>query len=350
MILRVVVISLISFGIYIFTYFASNLLKTVEGNQNELERSNENITNLFCKVSEYAQTLLTSSENLSQIASEESVTIEEIASTSQEAAKDSDLMKSDIDENNRSINQLLSTNESITAKVEATETKSTSLIEISNQNEGALNETLTIITGIKEGIDNTLDATKVLEEKSRQMDEVLKIIRHISAQTNLLALNASIEAARAGEQGRGFAVVANEIRKLAENTHKSLNEVASITDEFKERISLVEGLMIENTNRVSHGNTILNDVVHNVKTMIHGLKDSGKNINEISGLTYTMLSNTQNVVDFNSKISDATNKTINNFNIVFASINQTLAMSEELASSADTLKNIAEDMNNLIHQ
>jgi methyl-accepting chemotaxis protein len=350
MILRVVVISLISFGIYIFTYFASNLLKTVEGNQNELERSNENITNLFCKVSEYAHTLLTSSENLSQIASEESVTIEEIASTSQEAAKDSDLMKSDIDENNRSINQLLSTNESITAKVEATETKSTSLIEISNQNEGALNETLTIITGIKEGIDNTLDATKVLEEKSRQMDEVLKIIRHISAQTNLLALNASIEAARAGEQGRGFAVVANEIRKLAENTHKSLNEVASITDEFKERISLVEGLMIENTNRVSHGNTILNDVVHNVKTMIHGLKDSGKNINEISGLTYTLLSNTQNVVDFNSKISDATNKTINNFNIVFASINQTLAMSEELASSADTLKNIAEDMNNLIHQ
>ena len=51
----------------------------------------------------------------------------------------------------------------------------------------------------------------------------------------------------------------------------------------------------------------------------------------------------------NSKISEATNKTISNFNVVFGSISQNLAMSEELASSADTLKNIAEDMNKLIN-
>jgi methyl-accepting chemotaxis protein len=348
-ILRVVVISLISTGIYIFTYFASSLLKMVEGHQDELRKNNEHITNLFCKVSDYAQSLLASSENLSEIATEESVSIEEIASTSQEATQDSDMMLKDINENNKSIKQLLNTNESITAKVKDTEQESTKLIEMSNQNEDALNETLTIINGIKEGIDNTLTATNILEEKSRQIDEVLQIIRRISAQTNLLALNASIEAARAGEQGKGFAVVANEIRSLAENTHKSLNDVASITQEFKERVSQVEDLMIENTNKVSHGSTLLNDVVHNVKDMINGLKDSGKNINEISSLTHTMLSETQNVVEFNSKISESTNKTISNFNVVFSAINQNLAMSEELASSAETLSTIAEDMNNLIN-
>ena len=348
-VIRIVVISLMSFGIYIFTYFASSLLRTIENNEDELKRNNEHIVNVFNKVSEYAASLLTSSANLSQIAVEENGSIEEIASTSQGAAKDADMMLLGIEENNRILNQLLITNESITIKAKGTEHESSNLIELSNHNEDALNEALLTITSIKEGIANTLDATHILEEKSKQIDEVLLIIRKISEQTNLLALNASIEAARAGELGKGFAVVADEIRNLAVNTHKSLNEVTSITQEFKERVSQVEGLMIENTEKVSHGNIILKDVVHNVKNMIDGLKGSGRNINEISNLTRTMLSETQNVVAFNSKISESTSKTINNFNTVYGSINQNLAMSQELASSADNLKNIAENMNDLIN-
>jgi len=349
MILRCLVIILISFGIYIFTYFASRLLQMVDRNEEELRKGHEEIVNLFRKVSDYSQSLLASSENLASIATEESVSIEAIANTSQEAAMDSDLMLNDITENSKSLNQLLFSNESITQKVLSTVNETSNLIEISNHNEEALNETLNIITGIKEGIDNTLNATNVLEEKSKQIDAVLEIIRQISEQTNLLALNASIEAARAGVQGKGFTVVAEEIRKLAENTYKSLNEVAFITQEFQQRVRQVEDLMIDNTNKVNHGNTILKDAVGNIKDMINGLKDSGKNIKEISKFSSSMLSETQNIVTFNSKISEATQKSISHFNIVFDSINQNLAMSEELASSAETLKNIAEDMNKLIN-
>jgi methyl-accepting chemotaxis protein len=348
-ILRVVVISLISFGIYIFTYFASSLLQTVEKNENELKRNNNHIVELFHKLSEYAGSLLSSSADLSAIAEEESSTIEEIANTSQAATQDTDSMLNDIEENNRILSQLLDTNKAITAKVKDTELEASNLIKLSNHNENALNEALSIITSIKEGIGNTLEATNILEEKSRQIDEVLLIIRQISEQTNLLALNASIEAARAGELGKGFAVVAEEIRKLAVNTHNSLNDVTLITQEFKERVSQVEGLMTENTEKVNNGNDILNDTVNNVNSMIVGLKDSGRNINEISSLTLTMLTETQNVVEFNTKITESTSRTVNNFNNVYGSINQNLAMSEELASSAENLKSIAEDMNELIN-
>ncbi len=109
------------------------------------------------------------------------------------------------------------------------------------------------MTQIAHSVSQTASQMAVLGEEAHKIGSIVDAIKDVADQTNLLALNAAIEAARAGEQGRGFAVVADEVRKLAERTGKSAQEITRMVNTIQEYTAKASSSMEQGSERVTEG-------------------------------------------------------------------------------------------------
>ena len=124
----------------------------------------------------------------------------------------------------------------------------------------------TLLMNLMVHMDHASDVAAVLDKESREIGKLVDGITRIASQTDLLALNAAIEAARAGQHGLGFRVVAGEVRKLAEQSSRSAEEVRAKVRATQDQIGRVVDAM-QKGREAAKG-------VGSVATTVHGALDA----------------------------------------------------------------------------
>lgn len=135
---------------------------------------------------------------------------------------------------------------------------------------------------IASAVHTTAGSIKELEDYSQQISSIIDVIRDIADQTNLLALNAAIEAARAGEHGRGFAVVSDEVRKLAERTNSSTQEIAEMIAKIQGGTERAAAEMVAGVERVKEGVRLAREAGNSIAVIREGSDKVTRAVQEIS--------------------------------------------------------------------
>ncbi len=266
-------------------------------------------------------TIVESSENLSNIASDTTHSTNEIADAISDIAHGSSDQARQTEDGVQKINTL-STNidqvESVTIEMSNV---SESTKTLNNKGMACLSQLNDKTAESQNAFSNIETSVLTVDESMGKIEEITATIQSLSDQTNLLALNAAIEAARAGDAGKGFAVVADEVRKLAVQSSRSADDINGLINEIKETSqSAVKALngskhtMDEQNKVVSDTNAIFEEIMTSINTLID------------------MIANVTNSIDYMSSMKDGIVETIHT---ISASAEEASASTEEISASTE---------------
>jgi len=212
----------------------------------------------------------------------------------------------------------------VTTTIEELDTTATRIAKNAENVARIAGDTLAGMQEINAKVNDTAKKILSLGEKSQSIGNITKLIDGIADQTNLLALNAAIEAARAGEVGRGFAVVAQEVRKLAERSSES-------TEEIRQLINEIQG----------ETNTTIMSIEGSTKWVKKGLdliEETAKSAKEISIATQQQKFASDQVVQAMREIDSVTKQFVSSTRQATASAAELSSLSEELKSAISDFK------------
>lgn len=212
-------------------------------------------------------------------------------------------------------------------------------------------ELLAQMTSTMLAVNESSQTISGLSHLSSQIREMNTAISDIAGQTNLLSLNAAIEAARAGEQGMGFAVVAGEIRKLADQSKRTADEINGLI--FRMTVLIDEAVRNMNekvSKEMDKGMSASERAGKAFEQIENSTSRIVDQIQEISAISEEMSASSEQVAASMQEIASTTQQSASNVQSVSAASEEQLASMEELTSSSSNLSKLAEQLQHLVER
>ncbi|MCY6371993.1 heme NO-binding domain-containing protein [Clostridium ganghwense] len=264
----------------------------------------------------FVRNINTISDTMSRTSEEISGVVEQVANGAVSQAENTQNAASTLNKNIESLKTIVDNENDNKEELEK------AIEKINNSYSNVENSSKNIIKTLQK-FQEVKDQGIQLENKAKNITNIVSIVSQISEQTNLLALNASIEAARAGEAGRGFSVVAEEVRKLAEQTQGAVEEINSNLGQFVneikvlvEKIGLQYDVLENETTNLEKVRNISLDATNSAQTvsasMIETINELDREAHFISKI-YDNIESLSAIAEENSASSEEVSANVSNY-------------------------------------